>query len=263
MTFVDVVVPAPIEVDVVISQGTQGPMGPPGPAGADGPQGAQGPQGIVGPPGIDGEDGPQGPQGEIGPQGPTGATGATGSQGPKGDTGEQGIQGPIGNTGPAGPAGGSLGFPYTVRADMAQAGSAGIPNGPNHAIYHRLIDAGDITYLWYQCTIASGNISLGLFGKSGTGRQCVPGTRYVTTGAILCPAAGQIQTTVGAVSVPYGDWIGISADNTSCTFLMTNNTGQNNVLAKGMNAYQASAHPLPVTPIVTIGSGRTYLMGGG
>jgi hypothetical protein len=73
-----------------------------------------------------------------------------------------------------------------------------------------------------------------------------------------------VHTSVAGVTVAPGDWIGLSCDNTAATFLMTNNTGQNNVLAKGFNAYQVSGHPLPATPSgVTVGSGRTYLMGGG
>jgi hypothetical protein len=274
---VDVVEPDAIDVIEVI-EGLAGPPGPPGPEGPAGDDGADGAVGATGPPGPTGPTGPTGntgPTGATGPGGSAGAPGATGPQGPKGDPGTpgtagaqgpqgpQGATGPTGPTGPAGAGGASIGFPYTQRADMAQAGSAGIPDGPNRAIYMRMLDAGAITYLWYQCSVASGNISLGLYGSSGTGRQAVPGNRYSTTGAIPCPAAGQIQTTIAGVTTAPGDWIAISADNTTCTFLMTNNTAQNNALVKGFNWYQASAHPLPTTAAGSVGSGRTYLMGGG
>jgi len=157
----------------------------------------------------------------------------------------------------------AMGFPYTYRADTAQAGSAGIPDGVNRACYIRMIDGGAVTYLWYQVSVAAGNISVGLYASSGTGRQAVPGNRYATTGAIACPAAGQIQTTIAGVTVAPGDWIALSSDSTTCTFLMTNNTAQNNSIAKGVNYYQASAHPLPTTAAASVGGGRSWLMGGG
>jgi hypothetical protein len=157
----------------------------------------------------------------------------------------------------------AMGFPYTYRADTAQAGSAGIPDGPNRACFIRMLDGGAVTYLWYQVSVTGGNISVGLYASSGTGRQAVPGNRYATSGAIACPAAGQIQTTIAGVTVAPGDWIALSSDSTTCTFLMTNNTAQNNALAKGINYYQASAHPLPTTAAATVGGGRSWLMGGG
>jgi len=159
--------------------------------------------------------------------------------------------------------GGSFGFPYTYRADTAQSGSTGIPSGANYGCFIRMIDGGPITYLWYQVTTASGNICLGLYASAGTGRQAVPGARYVTTGSIACPAGGQIQTTVAGVTVAPGDWIALSADNTTATFLMTNNTAQNNSLAKGINYYQAAVFPLPATAAASVGGGRSWLMGGG
>jgi hypothetical protein len=157
-----------------------------------------------------------------------------------------------------------MGFPYTYRADTAQAGSAGIPNGANFACFIRMIDAGAVTYLWYQVSVASGNISVGLYASSGTGRQAVPGARYATTGTIACPAGGQIQTTIAGVTVAYGDWIALSADNTTAAFLMTNNTAQNNSIAKGINYYMAAAHPLPTSgATASVGGGRSWIMGGG
>jgi len=277
----DLTVPQDVVVDVtpaldvlivdVLTGGPPGPAGPQGPAGADstvpGPPGPTGPQGDPGAQGPAGTNGAQGPQGVPGPQGPAGTNGAQGPKGDPGAQGAQGVQGPQGATGPQGPAGtggGSIGFPYTARGDVAQAGSAGFPDGPNRAIYMRLLDGGAVTYLWYQVTAASGNIALGLYTSTGTGRQAVPGTRYANTGAIPCPAGGQIQTTIAGTTVAQGDWMGMSCDNTAATFLMTNNTGQNNGLGKGFNMYQATGHPLPDTPSgLAVGSGRTYLWGGG
>jgi hypothetical protein len=68
---------------------------------------------------------------------------------------------------------------------------------------------------------------------------------------------------VASTPVAYGDWIALSADNTTATFLMTNNTAQNNSMAKGFNYYQAAAHPLPPNAAASVGGGRSWLMGGG
>ena len=109
-----------------------------------------------------------------------------------------------------------------------------------------------------------GNISVGFFANSGTGRASVPGTRTATSGAIACPAAGYIETTIASTAVAYGDWVGLSADNTTATFKSGQPMPQDHQITKGMSCRQASAHPLPATPSSLLtGSGRVYLMGGG
>ena len=93
---IDVILEAPIIVDVIDNIGMPGPMGPPG---VDGGAGAVGPAGPVGPAGSTGATGP------TGATGATGTAGATGPQGVAGPTGATGPAGPAGATGPAGPAG--------------------------------------------------------------------------------------------------------------------------------------------------------------
>ena len=213
--------------------GSTGPTGPastvPGPQGPAGAQGAQGPQGNPGP------EGPQGPQGIQGPAGsggapldatyltttanatltnevvvgstPGGELGGTWAA-PTVDATHAGCTHlALGSTSrdrrarattrtrPSG--GGSWGFPYTVHPGIApDPNNFTVPNGPNHAVYHRLIDGATVTKIYYWAAVASGNVSVAFFSSTGTGRAAVPGSRLVTSGAIPCPAAGYIETTV-------------------------------------------------------------------
>jgi hypothetical protein len=66
----------PMEIEVALFGGPQGPEGP---QGAIGPQGATGPQGAQGPQGPQGGTGAQGPQGPQGPAGSSNITGTTNS----------------------------------------------------------------------------------------------------------------------------------------------------------------------------------------
>lgn len=160
--------------------------------------------------------------------------------------------------------GATWGFPYTVNpANAPDPNNFTVPDGPDRAVYHRLIDGATVTKAYYWAAVASGNVSLGFYSSSGTGRAAVPGTRLVTSGAIPCPAAGYIETSVASTAIAHGDWIGISCDNTSAVFKSALPTAQNSLLTKGMNCYQYPGHPLPSTPSgLTTGSGRLFVMGG-
>jgi hypothetical protein len=160
--------------------------------------------------------------------------------------------------------GGSWGFPYVIRPDMSNAASVTtVPEGANRGVYHRLIDGATVTKIFYHVGTASGNISVAFFANSGVGRASVPGARSSTSGAIPCPASGYVETTVPSVAVAHGDWVGLSADNTTATFVASVSGTQDMLLGKGANFRQASAHPLPATPSSLLThSGRILVMGG-
>jgi hypothetical protein len=68
---------------------------------------------------------------------------------------------------------------------------------------------------------------------------------------------------VPGVTIVHGDWVGLSADNTTATFVSGVSGVQDMVIAKGVNYYQSAAHPLPATPSgLGTHSGRIFLMGG-
>jgi hypothetical protein len=148
---------------------------------------------------------------------------------------------------------------------MANAGSsATVPEGANRAVYHRLEDGGAVTKIFYHVATASGNVSVAYFANSGSGRASVPGARASTSGSIVCPPSGYVETTVAGMTVAHGDWIGISCDNVTATFVSAISGLQDMLLGKATNYRQATAHPLPATPSgLLTHSGRIFVMGGG
>jgi len=115
-------------VDMMGSEGPEGPagiQGEPGPQGETGPQGEPGPQGEQGPVGLPGPmgDSPLGEQGEPGPQGEQGPPGEPGLQGPRGIEGFRGDQGSPGERGPRGPQGPAGGL--SIAAIVTAVGALG------------------------------------------------------------------------------------------------------------------------------------------
>ena len=143
------------------------------------------------------------------------------------------------------------------------ANAASIPDGPGRSVYHRLVDgAASATLVWLWVNTASGNVSFALYGTKNSGRSSQPDTRKSTTGAILCPAAGYVEVAVTpAAAIVNGDWVGISADNTTATFLVGITTPQNVGLAKGASHFEIT-HPAPATANApSPAPGRIFVMG--
>jgi len=143
----------------------------------------------------------------------------------------------------------AFGFPFTVDPGMVRTTDAQAMPGSNQAVYSRVRDAGPVSKIGLVVGTSSGNVSVAVYRNSGRGRLAAPLTRLATSGAIACPAAGYAEIALtSAVYVHQGDWLAISADNTSATFNSLLNAWEDNNLGKGRQYRQASSgHPLPAT----------------
>lgn len=94
---------------------------------------------------------------------------------------------------------------------------------------------------------SSGNISVAVYGNNDSeGTAARPsGARKATSGAIACPT-GSAFTAVSitpTISIAAGDWIAISADNTTATFARSALTFSGG----GISYVENSAHPAPAS----------------
>jgi hypothetical protein len=119
--------------------------------------------------------------------------------------------------------------------------------GANEARYARAIGRGTISRLRIHVTVQSGNISLAVYSPAGTGLGAIPGVRKATTGAIACPGTGAQDIAIGPVLVEPGDFLAMSCDNTTASFLSAGAFGASALFA-GQLYVEAGAHPLPATP---------------
>lgn len=136
----------------------------------------------------------------------------------------------------------SFGF---VRAfAMGVVGTATAWGVNNDAHYMRVVEGGTISAIRVRVANNSGNISVGVYRNSGAGLAAVPGARVATSGAVACPAIGDRDVALGAaVYVNPGDWLGMSCDNTTATFVMASDL--DSTLFAGQAYRQATAHPVP------------------
>jgi hypothetical protein len=142
-----------------------------------------------------------------------------------------------------------FGFNFTIDPDLCRSTDFQPVSGSNTAAYLRVKDGATITKIATVIGASSGNISVGAYTNSGTGRTAVPGTLIASSGAVACPSAGYAEITLtGSAFVPAGGWLAISADNVTATFQsLLASTGDSN-LGLGRQYRQSTAHPLPLTP---------------
>lgn len=159
---------------------------------------------------------------------------------------------------------GGLGFPSTVDPGMIRATDSMGVGAANAAIYLRAIGGGTISKIGMRVGVSSGNISVAVYRNSGTGRSSIPGTRIATTGSIACPAVGYAEVSLGStVTLNDGDWIGISADNTTAQIGSLLSAGADSNLGLGRQYRQPTAHPLPSAPSSLVATiGYTYCLVG-
>jgi hypothetical protein len=127
----------------------------------------------------------------------------------------------------------------------------------NRGLFSRAVGKASISNIGMRVTTASGNISVGLYVNSGSGRTAVPGTRVATSGAVACPIAGDATVSIGAtVAVTHGShWFGMSCDNTTAAFI--EHTGGNvQSIAQGWMGFMAGAHPIPDPVTLTPGHSK-------
>lgn len=140
-------------------------------------------------------------------------------------------------------------FPAT--ADPRAATTTGGVGVANRCFYTRVRGAGTISKVGLHVATSSGNISVAAYRNTGSGRSAAPGRQLSTSGAVACPASGYAEVALGAsVTLDEGDWLAVSADNTTATFVKGNSTTGVSNLAAGFCAYQDTAHPAPATPAV-------------
>ena len=158
----------------------------------------------------------------------------------------------------SGPLDSAFGFRFTVDPGMVRGSTDDVPvAGSNQAVFARVRDAGYISKIGLWVTASSGNISVGVYRNTGSGRSALPGTRVGTSGAVACPSTGYQEVALtSACQVFAGDWLAISADNVTAKFRGLLGAQADNDLGKGRQCRMSTAHPLPSTPsslVATIG----------
>jgi peptidoglycan/xylan/chitin deacetylase (PgdA/CDA1 family) len=138
------------------------------------------------------------------------------------------------------------GFPYTVPPHLTRGTDSSPVPAANGGIYLRCLGGGTISKIGLRVVTSSGNISVAAYQNSGTGRAAVPGTRLATSGAVACPVAGYAEISLGAtITVAPGDWLFLSADNTTAAFGSGLVNAVDTDLALGVAFRQGTAHPAP------------------
>lgn len=130
----------------------------------------------------------------------------------------------------------------------------------NRAFYYRIptnfFHSLTITKLRVFIASTSGNLDVGVYVDSNG----LPGAKKITKGGIASPGNGAQDITIAATLVEPGNWLAISADNTTITFM-----GNGGTMVQGMGsmgAFQDTAYPLPSTAAATLAVGRNIYIEG-
>jgi hypothetical protein len=218
------------------TDGTSAPLAA-GPAGPQGAQGPQGPQGLQGIPGEQGPTGPMGPAGEQGPQGIAGVDGSSCSVSKVGGVatisctngttatvsdGVDGEDGAVGPQGPQGPAGSAGGDTAAIQVKDGNGNVLGRMLSIDDWGVYFLTNLGYREYLYYDGTMAPGQIWYTGAGCSGTaylnsGSPDVPGI-YAKT-VVYSNAFGSLMVPDGPGAdgtVPVTEPFAATIDNPTC-----------------------------------------------
>ena len=111
----------------------------------------------------------------------------------------------------------------------------------NDARYVRVLAGGSITKIGFHVATSSGNISVAVKADSSGS----PGATVLSSGAVSCPAAGYQEVSLGGTAtVSPGDWLCMSCDNTTATFVGF--SGQDDTtLAASISGRGSTSHPVP------------------
>lgn len=172
---------------------------------------------------------------------------------------------------PASAGGGStsdplgFGFPMTA-ATLIGGGVDGSTVFANRAWYARVIGGGTISAIGLHVATSSGNICVGVYSPSGTGRAALPGTQKATSGSVACPSSGFATVALtSSIALDPGDFLALVADNTTATFRQARVTGggSSNLYA-GINYLSTGAEmPLPATAgAMTAAADRVFALVG-
>lgn len=132
--------------------------------------------------------------------------------------------------------------------DILDSTVGSVQAGANEAIYYRVTRGGQVlaTKIAIRVLAQAGNISVGVYSSSGSGRSAVPGVLKATSGAVACPAVGYAEVAlVTPTTVSQGDWLAWSADGVVAQLNGFNTGGATNNISQGLGARStAVAHPL-------------------
>lgn len=146
-----------------------------------------------------------------------------------------------------------------ITSDPATCSIGGL--NANRAVYMRCMGSGTITKIGLQIQTQAGNICVGVYANSGSGRSSVPGARQATSGSVACPASGYAEVSLGgSVTVNHGDWLALVADDGAASFVITHSNLLAGALWAGRSAYQDGAFPLPATASSTAGSIKSPIL---
>ena len=154
-----------------------------------------------------------------------------------------------------------FGFPYTVDPRVFTFGLSALV--ANQAWFLRCFGGGHITKIGLQVGVQSGNLCVGVYSPTGSGRAAAPGARKATSGSVACPATGYQEVALtAAVDVLQGDFLAIVADNATATFGRLSTAGSTTAIANGLCAFQSAAFPLPDPAASSAGSLASWVLVG-
>lgn len=140
------------------------------------------------------------------------------------------------------------------------AGSAQVLTA-NQARGARVTAGGTITKIGIQVTVQSGNICVGVYTNTGSGRDARPAVLRISSGSVACPAVGYAEVSLGgSVALLAGEWFAFAADNATAAFVLTGGSATVSELMNGVSYIQAAAFPLPNPAVPATGSARVPLM---
>ena len=141
----------------------------------------------------------------------------------------------------------SFGFPSSIDPGIVRGTDAQGIGTANRAIWYRCADGGTVTAIGFQVVVTGGNMSVGFYSNSGTGRSAAPGAPIAVTASTAVPAVGyQTISLGGTFTVLPGDWIAIAADSTTPTFRATiTGTAAVTALGAGRLYLKDTSFPLP------------------
>lgn len=132
----------------------------------------------------------------------------------------------------------------------------------NRCLFTRVTQGGTISKIGVEIGTASGNISAAVYANTGTGRAAAPtGAPLATSGAVACPASGYAEVALGAsVAVAAGDWLALTVDNATVTFLRHGHPA-GTALLNGWAYRQDTAHPAPTVGALGVTGNVPVLIG--
>ncbi len=160
-------------------------------------------------------------------------------------------------------AAGALGFPYTVDPGIIRTNTTdALGVAANGAIFARAMEAGTVNAIGMHVMTSSGNICVGVYRNTGSGRSAAPGALLASSGSVACPATGYAAIPLSStIYVHKGDWIALAADNATATVKALLGTAIGTELGAGRQGTASAVFPLPPTaPAITHTVGNTHVL---